>query len=235
MSVTKHTTSGNRLIAALPHEDRQHFLGSCERVELFLGDILCKVGEPIQYVYFPSSGVISLLAEVDDNSSVEVGMVGNEGMIGIPIMFGVDSSSLKLLVLGSGVAWRMDALSFRRELQLNLALKLKLNRYLYVITSQIAQTVACTRFHMVEARLSRWLLVMEDRMHSEKFQVTHEIIANMLGVRRVAVTNAAGSLQRKKLISYSRGDIMILDRSGLEAACCGCYRANREVYDLVLG
>jgi CRP-like cAMP-binding protein len=177
---TKHSASENRLIAALPHEDRQHFLDSCERVELSFADILCKVGEPIQYVHFPISSVISLLAKADDNSSVEVGMVGNEGMIGIPIMLGVGFSSLQFLVQGSGAAWRIDALSFRRELQLSFALKLELNRYLYVMTSHLAQTAACTRFHMVDARLARWLLMMEDRVHSEKFHVTQEILAYML-------------------------------------------------------
>lgn len=235
MLVTKHTTSVNRLIAALPHEDRQHFLDGCERVELVFADILNKVGEPIQYVHFPINSVISLLAEADDNSSVEVGMVGNEGMLGIPIMLGVDFTSLQFLVQGAGEAWRMDALSFRRELQLSSALKLELNRYLYVMTSQLAQITACTRFHMVDARLARWLLMMEDRAHSDKFHVTHKTLAYMLGVRRVGVTKAAGSLHRKKLISYSRGDITILDRSGLEAVCCGCYHADKEIYDRVLG
>jgi CRP-like cAMP-binding protein len=232
---TKHTASENRLIAALPYEDRQHFLDGCERVELVFADILCKAGEPINHVHFPISSVISLLAEADDNSSVEVGMVGNEGMIGIPIMLGVDFSSLQFLVQGAGAAWRMDALSFRHELQQNFALKLQLNRYLYVMTSQLAQIAACIRFHMVDARLARWLLMMEDRVHSNKFHVTHKILAYMLGVRRVSVTNVAGSLQRKKLISYSRGEITILDRSGLEAACCGCYRADKEIYDHLLG
>jgi CRP-like cAMP-binding protein len=232
---TKHTASENRLIAALPHEDRQHFLDGCERVELVFADILCKAGDTIQYVHFPIGSVISLLAQTDDNFSVEVGMVGNEGMIGIPLVLGVDFSPLHLLVQGAGVAWRMDALSFRRELQLSFALKLELDRYLYVMTTQFAQIATCTRFHMVDARLARWLLMMEDRVNSDKFHVTHEILAHMLGVRRVSVTNVAGSLQRKKLISYSRGEITILDRSGLEAVCCGCYRAGKETYDRVLG
>ena len=235
MPFTQHAASENHLIAALPHEDRQHFLDGCERVELIFADILCKVGEAVQYVHFPINSVISLLAQADDHSSVEVGMVGNEGMVGIPIMLGVEFSSLQFLVQGSGAAWRMDALSFRRELQLSSALKLELNRYLYVMTSQLAQIAACTRFHMVEARLARWLLMMEDRAHSDKFHVTHEILAYMLGVRRVGVTQAAGLLHRKKLISYSRGDITILDRNGLEAVCCGCYRADKEIYDRVLG
>lgn len=235
MPFTKNTASENRLIAALPQEDRQHFLDGCERVELVFSDILCKSGEPVKYVHFPISSVISLLAKVDDNSSVEVGMVGNEGMIGMPIMLGVDFSSLQFLVQKTGEAWRMDALSFRRELQLSLALKLLMNCYLFVMTSQFAQTAACTRFHMVEARLARWLLMTEDRVHSDKFHVTHKILAHMLGVRRVSVTNVAGLLQRKNLISYKRGEITILDRSGLEAASCRCYRTDKEIYDHLLG
>ena len=235
MSSAKYTASENRLIAALPHEERKHFLNGCARVELVFADILCKVGEPLQYVYFPISGVISLLAQADDNSSVEVGMVGNEGMIGIPVILGVDFSSLQFLVQGAGASWRMDALSFRRELKLSIALKLEMNRYLYVMNSQLAQTAACMRFHMVEARLASWLLMTEDRMHSDKFHITHNILAYMLGVRRASVTNVAGSLHRKKLISYRRGDITILDRSGLEAICCRCYRADKEIYDRLLG
>ena len=235
MPITKHATSVNRLIAALPHEDHQRFIDGCERVELAFSDILCKAGKPIQYVHFPINSVISLLAMTDDNSSVGVGMVGNEGMVGIPIMLGGDISSLQFLVHGSGAAWRMDALSFRRELQLSFALKLALNRYHYVMTSQLAQIAACTRFHIVEERLARWLLMTEDRVHSTKFHLTHELLANILGVRRVSVTNVAGSLQRKKLISYSRGDITILDRNGLEAASCGCYQSDKETYSHLLG
>ena len=235
MLITRETTIENRLIAALPIEDRQHFLDSCERVELIFTDILCKIGEPIQHVYFPIDSVISLLAQVDDSSNVEVGMIGNEGMIGIPIMLGVDFSSLQFLVQGTGAAWRMDTLSFHRELQLSSALKYELDRYLYVMTSQLAQVAACARFHTVEARLARWLLMMGDRMHSERFQFTYKILAYMLGVRRVGVAKAAGSLHRKKLINYSRGDITILDRSGLEVASCGCYRTDKKIYDSVLG
>jgi len=233
--VTKHAASENRLIAALPLKDRRNFLDGCERVELVFSDILCKVGEPLQYVHFPISGVVSLLAQADGNSQVEVGMVGNEGMVGIFIMFGVDFSSLQCQVQGSGAAWRMDALSFRRELELSFALKLKMNRYLYVMTSQLAQTAACIRFHMLEARLASWLLMTGDRVHSDKFHITHNILAYMLGVRRVGITNAAGSLHRKKLINYSRGDITIIDRSGLEAICCWCYRGDKGIYDRMLG
>ena len=235
MPSTKHIASENRLIAALPHEDRQHFLDGCEQVELAFADIMSKVGEPLQHVHFPISGVISLLAQADDNFSVEVGMVGNEGMIGIPIMLGVDFSSLQFLVQGAGAAWRMDALSFRRELELSSALKLVMNRYLYVMNSQLAQTAACMRFHMVEARLASWLLMTEDRVYSDKFHITHNILAYMLGVRRESVTNVAGLLHRKKLISYRRGNITILDRSGLEAICCPCYRADKEIYDCLFG
>lgn len=235
MSASKFAPSENRLISGLPREDRNHFLEGCEQVELVFADILCDAGEPIKYVHFPIGSVVSLLAKTDDHSSVEVGVVGNEGMLGISLMLGVDFSSLQFMVRGSGPAWRMDALSFRRELQLSSALKFELNRYLYLMTSQLAQSAACTRFHVVEERLARWLLMTQDRVHSDKFHVTHEILAYMLGVRRVGITKAAGELQRKKLISYSRGDITILDHNGLEAVSCGCYQADKEIYDRLLG
>jgi len=233
--VTKNVPTQNSLLVALPYEDRRHFIEHSEQVELSLNDILCEPGEPIRYVYFPTDSVISLLARVNDHSSLEVGLVGNEGMLGIPLMLGVEFSSLQFIVQGSGSAWRMDATTFRRTLQRSPGLKLELNRYLYVLTSQLAQSAACNRFHVVEARLARWLLMIRDRVHSDQFHVTHQVLAHVLGVRRVGVTKAASSLQRKNLIGYSRGNVRILDSNGLEAASCGCYRTDKDTYDRFVG
>lgn len=234
MPSAEYVPAENRLLAALPRKDHQHFLSGCEQVELVSGTILCEPGEKIRHVYFPTNSLISLVTPIDGYSSLEVALVGSEGMYGVPLMLGVDVSPLHVVVQGSGRAWRMDAERFHSELKYSVALQQELNRYIYVLMSQLAQTAACTRFHVVEERLARWLLMTRDRAHSEEFHITHEFLAQMLGVRRVGVTKAAGSLQKKKLISYSRGDVKIRDIGGLEAASCGCYRADKETYERIL-
>ena len=235
MRRTKRGPTANRLLAALPGADLEHVLASCESIDLIFADVLCVPGDPIRHVYFPTDSFISLVAPIDGYAGLEVGMIGNEGMFGIGLLLGVDVSPLHALVQGAGPALRMNAKRFHRELDDSPSLRSGLNRYLYVLISQLAQTAACTRFHVVEARLARWLLMTSDRARSDEFYLTQEFLSHMLGVRRVGVTKAAGSLQGRKLIGYSRGKITILDRSGLQTAACGCYLADKKTYHRILG
>ena len=235
MPSTQAVPVTNRLLAALPRKDREQLLANCEQIELIFAQKLNCAGEPIPYVYFPTGSFISLITPFNGSTNLEVTLIGNEGMLGITLMLGVDVAPFHALVLGAGPALRMTAPSFLRELKQNPALQQELSRYLYVSISQLAQTAACTRFHVVEARLARWLLMTQDRALSDHFHVTHELIATMLGVRRVGITKAANSLQKQKLISYRRGDITVLDRVSLEAASCECYRADKEIYERILG
>ena len=231
----KRIPAPNRLLSALPRIDRARFLAACERVPLTLGEVLCEQGDRIRHVYFPTEGFISLLTSIADAESLEVGLVGEEGMFGISVMLGIDVSPLRALVQGSGTAIRMKTAPFCREVAQNLALRRELDRYLYVLVAQFGQAAACTRFHVVEQRLARWLLMMRDRAHSDDFHITHDFLSNMLGVRRVGVTKAAGALQERNLISYRRGNITVIDHTGLEVASCACYRAEKNMYERFLG
>lgn len=221
----------NNLLAALPRRSYLRLLPGLEPVELAFGKVLYEPGEPIGEVYFPGRSLVSLLTLVEGHLALEVGVVGREGMVGLPLALGVECSPVRALVQGAGPALRMSAVRFRKELAASPPLQRELQRYAHSLMTQISQTAACNRFHVVGARLARWLLMTRDRVLSEEFRMTHEFLSHMLGVRRVGVTEAASVLQRANLIEYTRGNIRILDDEGLEAAACSCYQSVRDMHD----
>ena len=236
--VVNRVPAVNGLLAALPAREYRRLLARLEPVTLTFGEILYEPGKLIRHVYFPSDSLVSLLTQVDGHMALEIGLVGREGMLGIPVALGMKDSPVRALVQGTGSAMRMASAHFRSEFGRMAPLRNVIHRYIHERIVQITQTAACNRFHPIEARLARWLLMTRDRMRSDDFRLTQQLLGNMLGVLRVAVTNAAGALQRRKLIRYSRGHISILDGDGLEAAACHCYRiiknAHRHTSDSLL-
>lgn len=230
MNGTTASVPANRLLAHLPRKDRERFMSACETIDMVFNKTMAEPGDTMSEVQFPTGGFVSLLTVMPDGVPIEVALVGNEGMVGMPIFLGLDESWGRFLVQGVGPALQMSATRFRRELKASPALRATLGRYTHACMGQLAQTAGCNRFHVVEERLARWLLMTGDRAHSATFHITHEFLAMMLGVRRVGVTKAASELQRRKLISYSRGNVRIRDRAGLEAAACGCYKADLAIY-----
>ena len=226
--------SGNHLIDLLPRQERERLLGRCEVVDLLLEEVMSQSGKAARYAYFPSSSFISLVTPIDGKPVLEVGMVGSEGMLGVHLALGVAIAPLHSIVQGGGRAWRISAKDFRAELARSPALQRCLNRYMYVLMTQLASAAACLRFHQIGPRLARWLLMTQDRAHAEQFHVTHEFLAYMLGVRRVGITAAAAGLQRRGLIKYRRGELQVLDRRGLEATACGCYAIDCAAYTELL-
>lgn len=227
-------THANRLLAGLPERSRRRVLGSCDRVELRFAAVLCASGEPIRHVYFPLDSVVSLVEALQDGARLEVGIVGSEGMFGMSLILGVNTSLQHAVVQGAGSALRMSAKDFQRHYSESAALREIMGRYVYVLMGQLAQNAACIRYHLIGARLARWLLMTRDRIHSDHFRLTHEFLAYMLGVRRAGITLAARSLEGRGLIDYSRGEITILDGPGLKKAACRCYRQGNKLYERVL-
>ncbi len=224
----------NKLLETLPIHLRNRLQHSCESVNLKFGSILCEPERPLKYVYFPLTGFISLVAVVEGHPPLEMGLIGNEGMLGATLSLGISNAPMRALVQGSGTALRMKAKHLHQELIASPELGKILNRYVYVLLAQMTKMTACIHFHEVEPRLARWLLMTHDRTQGEQLHLTQDFLANMLGVRRSSVTVAAGNLQERKLIHYSRGEIIILDRKGLEGAACICYQTMLQDYKNVL-
>jgi CRP-like cAMP-binding protein len=228
MLPTKSPRILNRLLAALPKKDFEALERHFEEVPLVLKEILYQPKVLISDVYFPNSGIVSLLAPANGRGTLEVGLVGKEGLLGLAIFMGVNSSQNRAVVQGTGSAMNMKATAFRKECNNGGALPRILRRYSHSLLTQITQSAVCNQFHSVDARLARWLLMTHDRMGTDEFALTQEFLSNMLGVRREGVSRAAGDLQKRKMIRYSRGAVRILDRPGLEATSCGCYEIIME-------
>jgi CRP-like cAMP-binding protein len=220
----------NLLLASLPREELGRVLEHCERVDLIFGDILCEPGQPLLHGYFPLTGFVSHVTELTGRKPLEMGLVGTEGMLGATLSLGVNGAPMRAVVQGAGTALRMTAPQLRRELLRSPCLQHSLNRYLFILLAQLAKIAACTHFHEIEPRLACWLLMTHDRAHADHFHLTHAYLADMLGVRRSGISIAAGALQQRGLIRYSRGEINILDRQGLEGASCECYAALQRDY-----
>lgn len=224
----------NQLLAALPRKDQQRLLTSCESVDIHFSDALYEPEQKIRHVYFPCDSFVSFVRSMERGERVELGMIGSEGMLGIPVALGVGIAPFYAIVQGTGSALRMKADAFRKALEDFPTLRRRINRYIYVMLNQSAQNATCLRFHLVEQRLARWLLMSQDRAKSDKLHLTQEFLSAMLGVRRVGVSNAASSLHERKLITYSRGEITILDREGLIGASCPCYQADNHYYHSIM-
>jgi CRP-like cAMP-binding protein len=235
MSTANALREANGLIASLPLKEGRRFAGLCERVELVPGEILCETDRHFPNAYFPIAGFISVVTLLNDRPPLELGLIGRDGMLGATLSLDVLAAPMRGVVQGAGTALVMTVAELRIELRASPRLGVVMHRYQFRLMMQLLQTATCTHFHEIAPRLARWLLMTHDLSSSDRVHLTHEFLANTLGVRRSGVTIAAGALQQQGLISYTRGAIRIIDRAGLEAAACGCYVALNEKYRHVFG
>lgn len=237
MSTSKESVNPleNHLLAALPAGEYDRILPHLEHVTFSLGESVYESGKQLKHVYFPTTCIVSLLYMMENGTSAEIGIVGNEGVLGIALFMGGDTTPNRAIAQSAGDAFRMKAQALRSEFTLAGRFQLSLLRYTQALITQISQTAVCNRLHPIEQQLCRWLLLSHDRLQADELKMTQELIANMLGVRREGVTYAAGRLQAAGLIKYARGRITILDRAGLEATVCECYRVVKDEYDRLLG
>lgn len=228
LASSRQPSTGNKILDALPHEELARLRPSLEKVTLKKGEIVYLTGDPIQYIYFPETGLLSLVSITETGSPLEVIMVGSEGGVGLPVILRNYTIDYDVNVQFPTVAYRIKASALQKEFDRGQALNVLVLRYLNVLIGQITQLLVCTRYHTLDETLRRWLLTVQDRVRSDILELTHEKIAEALGAPRTAVTRAAGDMQRKGLIRYSRGNIFILDRARLEADSCECYRIIRD-------
>jgi CRP-like cAMP-binding protein len=229
-----HSVKQNYLLAALPETQLDVLTGDLELIEMTLGDVLYESGSQLAHVYFPTTAIVSLLYVMEDGSSAEIAVVGNEGIIGVALFMGGETTPSRAVVQSAGHAYRLKGQLLKREFTRSVELHHLLLRYTQALLTQMAQTAVCNRHHTLDQQLCRWLLLSLDRLPSNELTMTQELIANMLGVRREGVTEAAGKLQEAGLIQYKRGRITVLDRPGLEAQACECYRVVKKEFDRLL-
>lgn len=223
MDVPVSIAESNTLLAGLPRRDRERFLSSCEPFEMEFGVELCDVEMPYRHAYFPASGLISLVSGLHGHNPLEIALIGQDGMLGATLLLGITTAPIRATVHAPGVALRITVEKFQQQMEDSPALRKMLSRYLYMRLVELSLTGGCIRYHRIDQRLARALLLAHDRARDDSFYLTHGYLADMLGVRRSSITIAAGELQDRKLISYTRGSIKVLDRPGLEAKSCECY------------
>jgi CRP-like cAMP-binding protein len=225
----------NRLLAALPPEEYERILPHLGHVSFKLGEVIYESGVQMGHIYFPTDAIVSLLYLMENGASAEMGMAGKEGLVGVALFMGGNTMPNRAVVQSAGGAVRMRSRVLQDEFARGGLFQRQLLRYTQALLTQMSQTAVCNRLHEIEQQLCRWLLLSHDRIDSDELVMTQELIANMLGVRREGVTAAAGRLQEQGLISYVRGRIHILDRRGLEASVCECYKVVKDEYDRLLG
>lgn len=228
-------TLKNYLLAALPKEDFLRINSQLQPVSLKLGEVLYEYGEKMEYVYFPTTAIISLLYIMENGATAEIGVIGNDGIVGTSLFLGGETTTSRAIIQSAGEAVRMNTKDLVSEFKRGGKFQELLLRYTQALMTQISQTAVCNRLHPIEQQLCRWLLLSHDRLDSDKLVMTHDLISNMLGVRREGVTLAAKKLAAKKLIANNRGTITVIDRQGLEAAVCECYAVVNTEYNRLLG
>jgi len=231
---TSHTPKQNHLLAALPAAEFERLVPHLELVPMPLGECLYESGGLLQHVYFPTTSIVSLLYVMENGASAEIAVVGNEGILGVSLFMGGETTPSRAVVQSAGYGYRLKAQLLKDEFNRAGPVLRLLLRYTQALITQMAQTAVCNRHHALEQQLCRWLLLSLDRLESDELAMTQELIANMLGVRREGVTEAAGKLQRAGLIRYSRGHIQVLDRPGLERSVCECYAVVKKEFDRLL-
>ncbi|MDO8844005.1 MAG: Crp/Fnr family transcriptional regulator [Methylicorpusculum sp.] len=230
----KHSPLQNHLINALPAEDQARLIPLLEWVPMTLGQVLYESGDTLRHVYFPTNSIVSLLYVTESGASAEISVVGNEGIVGVALFMGGESTTNRAIVQSAGHAYRLPGKYFKNELNQHGQLMILMLRYTQALLTQMAQTSVCNRHHRIDQQLCRWLLLSLDRLMSNELVMTHELIANMLGVRREGVTDAASKLQKLGVIEYHRGHITVLDRPKLEELCCECYAVVKQETDRLL-
>ena len=225
----------NRLLGLLPHRDYERLRPHLKRIPLEYRQSLYRANRPIGFVYFIESGVGSLVNTMLNGDAAEVGTIGNEGAVGLPLVLGDDRAPTSVYVQVPGVGLKMNAALLKKELARSASMRAVMLRYVHAFFNQVAQSAACNHFHSLQQRCCRWLLMTHDRMHSDEFLLTQEFLAMMLGVQRTGVTAAASALQRAGLIRYRRGTVTIIDRGGLTRRSCECYRVSKAEFDRLLG